>query len=49
LKLNPLANDPAKELDALARLTRRHTRRLQRKEPLLRAFLKHANLSFRLV
>ena len=49
LKLNPLANDPAKELDALARLTRRYTRRLQRKEPLLRAFLKHVNLSFRLV
>ena len=44
LKLNPMANDPAQQLDDLTRATRRHARSVQRKETLLRAFLKHSRL-----
>jgi len=48
LKLNPMANDPICELTALTCSTRRHARALQRREPLLRAFLKHTPLPLRL-
>jgi len=48
LKHNPMANDPVLRLDDLAHSTRRHARSLQRKERLLRAFLKHTPLSLRL-
>ena len=48
MKLNPMANDPALQLDDLTRSTRRHARSVQRKESLLRAFFKHARLPLRL-
>jgi transposase len=48
LKMNPLANRPTFESDELAALTRRHTRALQRDEPLLRSFLHHRPLFLRL-
>jgi transposase len=48
LKMNPLANRPAFKLEELAALTHRHTRALQRNEPLLRSFLRHSPLFLRL-
>jgi transposase len=48
LKTNPLANLAAHDLDILTEVARRHSRSLQRKEHLLRSFLKHAPLSLRL-
>ena len=48
LKLNPMANDPALQLDDLTRSTRTHARSVQQKQSLLRGFLKHAALPLRL-
>ncbi len=48
LKLNPMANDPALRLDDLTRSTRKHARSVQRKESLLRGFLKLAGIPLRL-
>ena len=48
LKLNPMANDPALQLDDLTRSTRRYARSVQRKESLLRGFLKLAGIPLRL-
>lgn len=48
LKLNPLANLAAPELDLLADVTRRAGRSLQHKPDLLRSFLAHSPLSLRL-
>jgi len=48
LKLNPMANDPALQLDDLARSTRRSARSVQHKESLLRRFLKLAGIPLRL-
>ena len=44
LKMNPMANAPFLELDALTQATRRHGRSLQRKPNLLLAFLNHSPL-----
>ena len=49
LKLNPMANDPALQLDDLTRSTRKYARSVQRKESLLRGFLKHTRLPLRLI
>jgi transposase len=48
LKLNPMANDPALQLDDLTRSTRKHARSVQRKESLLRGFLKLVGIPLRL-
>ena len=48
LKMNPFANRPTFEIAQLTALTRRHTRLLQRNEPLLRSFLHHSPLFLRL-
>ena len=48
LKHNPLANAPALQLNEITRTTRQYARSVQRKQPLLRAFLKHAKLALRL-
>lgn len=48
LKINPMANAPAYALADLTCATRRHARSLQRKERLLRAFLRHTKLPLRL-
>lgn len=48
LKMNPLANWAAPDLDALTSAARRHARSLQRKERLLRSFLKQCPLFLRL-
>jgi transposase len=48
LKTNPLANDPAIDLPSLAHRTRRAAYRVQRRQHLLRAFLRHTGLSLRL-
>jgi transposase len=48
LKMNPLANDPAFELDQLARRTRRAAYSAQRRQDLLRGFLDHTGLPLRL-
>ncbi len=48
LKTRPLANFTPLNLEALARTARRHTRRLQRSEALLRSFIRHSPLSLRL-
>ena len=44
LKLNPLANYPATDLESLAATARHHARSVQRKQTLLRSFLKHTPL-----
>lgn len=48
LKMNPLANLAVKETEELAKLTRRHTRGVQRRESLLRSFIKQGPLFLRL-
>ena len=48
LKMNPLANLAAPELDVLADSARRAARSVQRKPHLLRSFLTHSPLSLRL-
>ena len=48
LKMNPLANCPAFEVEDLAALTHRHARALQTNESLLRSFLRHSPLFLRL-
>jgi transposase len=48
LKINPMANLALTEVDELAAATRRHGRSVQRRESLLRAFIKHASLPLRL-
>jgi hypothetical protein len=48
LKTNSMANEALYELDNLTKSARRHSRALQRREPLLRSFLKHTPLFLRL-
>lgn len=48
LKTNPLANDPALDLPALAHRTRRAAYSVQRRPDLLRALFRHSGLSLRL-
>ena len=48
LKFNPMANLPLTRLTHLTSTTRRHARSVQRKEFLLRAFIKHSHLPLRL-
>jgi transposase len=48
MKTNPMANDPPLDTGTLAGATRRHGKRLQRREELLRSFLKHSPLFLRL-
>jgi len=48
LKMNPLANWAPTDLATLTTTTRHHGRSIQRREPLLRSFLKHSPLSLRL-
>ena len=48
LKTNPLANLTAADLETLTATARSHARSVQRKEHLLRSFLKHGLLSLRL-
>ena len=47
-KLNPLANRAVQEVSALAAVARRCSRSLQRKEELLRSFIRHGPLFLRL-
>jgi transposase len=48
LKINPLANLTAIDVDALTETTRSHGRSIQRKQHLLRSFVNHVPLSLRL-
>jgi transposase len=48
LKTNSMANEALFELDNLTKPTRRHGRTLQKRELLLRSFLKHTALFLRL-
>ena len=48
LKMNPLANLAFAETQQLARATHRHARSLQKKQTLLRSFIRHSPLSLRL-
>ncbi|GAF72077.1 unnamed protein product, partial [marine sediment metagenome] len=48
LKMNPLANLPTMDVDSLAQTTRHHGRSVQRKQQLLRSFVRHSPLSLRL-
>jgi len=48
LKINPMANFAPPDVDSLADTTRSHGRSLQRKQKLLRSFVKHSPLSLRL-
>jgi len=48
LKMNPMANLAVADLDSLAKTTRGHGRSLQRKQQLLRSFVKHTPLFLRL-
>jgi len=48
LKMNPMANTEIFDVDQLALTTRRHGRSVQRKQHLLRAFIKHGKLPLRL-
>jgi transposase len=48
LKINPLANLPLSDSESLAQMTHRYGRSVQRKQILLRAFLKHTPLFLRL-
>ena len=45
LKMNPLSNRPFFDVDSLAQATRHHGRSIQRKQSLLRSFVKHSPLS----
>ncbi|MFQ5904765.1 MAG: IS630 family transposase [Candidatus Binatia bacterium] len=45
LKINPLSNRPFFDVDTLAQNTRSHGRSIQRKQWLLRSFIKHSPLS----
>lgn len=47
LKTNPLANDPAFDLITLTHRTRRAARRVQHRQDLLRAFVRHTGLPLR--
>lgn len=48
LKTNPLANDPAPDLDTLAHRTRRAAYCVQHRQDLLRSFFRHTGLPLRL-
>ncbi len=48
MKMNPMANLVITDIDSLADITRHHGRSLQRKQSLLRSFLKHTPLLLRL-
>jgi hypothetical protein len=48
MKTNPLANCPLYDVLALTKTARFHGRSLQRKQSLLRSFLKHSPLFLRL-
>lgn len=48
LKINPLANCAIADLDELSDTTRHHSRSLQRKQNLLRSFVRHSPLPLRL-
>ena len=48
LQTNPLANAPFLELSTLTATTRHHGRRLQRRQLLLRSFIRHSPLAMRL-
>lgn len=48
LKINPMANMTPYDIDSLAHTARNHGRSLQRKDHLLRSFVKHSPLSLRL-
>lgn len=48
LKMNPMANFAPADIDTLLSATRHHSRSLQRKQDLLRSFMKHCPLSLRL-
>jgi len=48
LKMNPMANLAHTDVPSLAKTTRRHSRSLQRKQLLLRSFVKNTPLSLRL-
>jgi len=48
MKTNPMANEARYELDDLSQSARRHGKMLQRRESLLRSFLKHTPLFLRL-
>lgn len=48
LKINSMANLTAVDVEALKETTRSHGRSIQRKQNLLRSFVKHAPLSLRL-
>jgi transposase len=48
LKTNSMANEALYELDNLTKSARRHGRAPQKREPLLRSFLKHTPLFLRL-
>jgi transposase len=49
LKMNPLANGPAFQIEDLADMTHRHARSLQSNELRLRSFLRHSPLFLRLI
>jgi transposase len=49
LKMNPLANYAPLDLEGLLQSTRHHGRSLQRKQDLIRSFMAHCPLSFRLL
>lgn len=48
LKRNSMANEPLYNLETLTQTARRHGRSLQRRQPLLRSFMKHTPLFLRL-
>ena len=48
LKTKSMVNDAALDLDVLTKSTRYHSRMLQKRESLLRSFLKHTLLFLRL-
>jgi transposase len=48
LKTNPLANDPAFDLHTLAHRARRAATSVQRRQDLLRSFIRHTGLPLRL-
>ena len=48
LKINPIANLTAFDVESLAETTRTHGRSIQKKKNLLRSFVKHSPLSLRL-
>jgi transposase len=48
LKVNPMANDPHMDTGSIAGAARRHGKAVQRREELLRSFLKHSPFFLRL-